>query len=231
MKSFVDHYDQIRNYEFEIQQFTNLTKTTHHAREMGVVDGVSLWLFEAINSNGILITSGWQGDEPAGWNASKSLCSVLSTCSFIPIVSPSCFATRHHRNALGKNIDREWPNPITSEGGILKGMTKDIVRLGKRAFISLQEDPKRFISYFYAWNETNALSEIISTKLSQHFPLSETPKHTPPNGLFCEYAVQSGCERAIQIETPADGSFPLSKRIDCQIDVVKSIVKTINSSL
>lgn len=184
-------------------------------------------MFEANSSDEILITSGWQGDEPAGWHAAKELCYILKNCSFIPIISPSCFSTGEHRNSVGKNIDRNWPDATTSEGAILKGMTRDIVRLGKRAIISLHEDPKRFISYFYAWNETNQVSELLHKELNKHFPLSENTKHTAPQGLFCEYAVESGCDMAIQLETPADGSYPLAKRVECQVDVVKSLVKSL----
>jgi hypothetical protein len=231
MKTFTDHFDQIRNYQLFIEEFLYTTKSTHKPVEMGMIDGMPILLFESNTPNEILITSGWQGDEPAGWNTAKIISSKLVNCSFIPIVSPYCFSSRKHRNALEKNIDRGWPEVKTEEGMILNNKIKDIIRLGRKAFISLQEDPKRFVSYFYAWNETNELSDIVTSKLSEHFPLSETPKHVAPDGLFCEYAVQNGCELSIQIETPADGSFPLTKRVNCQVDVVKSIVKTINSSL
>jgi hypothetical protein len=184
-------------------------------------------LLESKNSNGTLITSGWQGDEPAGWNASKILCQQLPKTSFIPFVSPACFLTRQHRNYDGKNVDRGWPSANTDEGKILQNNISDIVKLGESCFLSLQEDAKRFVSYFYAWNSSIEVEEMIQRKITNHFPTSKDSKYQSKPGMFCEYAVNLGCKTAIQIETPADGSYTLAKRIDCQVDIVKSILQLI----
>lgn len=224
MKSFADHYDQIRNYEIEIQQFSYLTRTTHTPVKLGEVYNTSIWLFESKTPKGVLITSGWQGDEPAGWQASKILCQSLPTVSFIPFVSPICFLNRQHKNYQGKNIDRGWPEAETSEGKILQNNISDIVRLGELCFISLQEDRNRFIPYFYGWNQTVELDEMIQRKITEHFPLAKESNFGSKEGLFCEHAVRNGCKMAVQLETPADGSYTLSKRVDCQVDTVKSLM-------
>ena len=225
MKTFGDHFDQTRQYEQEITEFTYLTKDTHTQRELGSVDGNSIYLFESKSSNGIMITSGWQGDEPAGWIACKTLCKQLPSVSFIPYVSPACFKTRQHRNDYGQNVDRRWPNPESSEGKVLKGITKDLIRLGNRCFISLQEDPHRFISYFYGWSVGVEMEELIARKLKEHFPLTEDPRYTVHEGMFGGYMVSSGSRMAIQLETPGDGSYTISKRIDCQVDTASAIIK------
>jgi len=225
MKTFGDHLDQHREYEQEIAEFTYLTQKTHNARIIGYVDGTSIYLFEAKSPDGVLITSGWQGDEPAGWGASKILCQRFPNASFIPFVSPACFKSRQHRNDYGQNVDRKWPTPQSSEGKVLKGITKDLVRLGNRCFISLQEDPHRFISYYYGWGVGAEMDELITRKFKEHFPLTEEPRHAVHEGMFGGYMIDCGGRMAIQLETPGDGSYTISKRIDCQVDTASAIIK------
>lgn len=229
MKSFTDYQDQKRNYEIEINEFCYLTQKTHNIVEIGIYEDLPVFLFESKNSNETLVTSGWQGDEPAGWCAAKVLCTRFPQTSFIPFVSPACFLTRQHRNYEGKNVDRGWPEIKTQEGMILQSNLYRLITLGRECFLSLQEDPKRFTSYFYAWNESNEIADIVQRKLTEHFSLSENSKTSPPKGLFCEHMVKHGCKMAIQTETPADGSFTLSKRIDCQVAVVEAVIKRVIS--
>jgi hypothetical protein len=225
MKTFGDHLDQYRRYEEEIQEFANYTRNTHIIRELGSVDNNIIYLFESKTSDGTLISSGWQGDEPAGWEAAKILCKNFSNSSYIPYVSPACFKSRQHRNDYGKNVDREWPNPTTGEGKILKSCSEDLVRLSSKCWLSLQEDPKRFISYFYSWNVPIELEEAIEIGIKKHFPLTEGAKHSAKEGMFGGFIVESGSSMAIQLETPADGSYTISKRADCLVDVVSTIMK------
>ena len=228
MKTFGDHFDQTRQYEQEITEFTYLTKDTHTQRELGSVDGNSIYLFESKSSNGIMITSGWQGDEPAGWIACKTLCKQLPSVSFIPYVSPACFKTRQHRNDYGRNVDRGWPEVLTPEGKVLQANISELVRLSKNGLVSLHEDPKRFISYFYGWNLSSETEEIIQIKLKKHFPLTEDAKHTPPDrGLFSEYMISKGIKAAVQLETPADGSYTISVRRDCLIETANAVINSL----
>ena len=224
MKTFGDHLDQNRWYEQEIAQFTYLTRDTHQVRELGSVDGNTLYLFEAKSPNGILITSGWQGDEPAGWEAAKTLAKTMKNVSFMPYASPTCFRSRQHRVDQG-NVGRGWPEVKTPEGQIINNNIDRIVNLSKEAFISLEEDPKRFICYFYSWNTSPDLEELIEIKMKSHFPLTEGAKHTAPEGIFSGYVVAQGAKQAIQLETPADGSYTISKRVDCLVAITPAIVK------
>ena len=225
MKTFGDHLDQYREYQQEIAEFTYLSRNTHTPIELGVVDGNPIYLFEAKTPNGVLVTSGWQGDEPAGWGASKVLCEKFPAVSFLPFASPACFLTRQHKNDYGRNVDRNWPEVVTPEGKVLKSKLKDLVRLGSRCFVSLQEDGKRFVPYYYGWSITDSMSATIAETLKNHFPTYGEIEHTPPDrGLFCEYMKDQGCAMAVQIETPADGSYTISQRIGCQVDVVSSLI-------
>lgn len=225
MKTFGDHLDQTRQYEQEILEFAYLTKQTHEMRELGLVDSTPIYLFESKSPNGILVSSGWQGDEPAGWAASKVLCKSFSRVSFLPYASPACFKSRQHRNDYGKNVDRGWPNTQTPEGVILNNNLETLIRLSQEGYISLQEDPKRFICYFYSWKASLELEERIEIKLKQHFPLTDGAKHVAPNGMFAEHLVSHGVKTAIQLETPADGSYTISKRIDCLVDTAREAIK------
>ena len=69
------------------------------------------------------------------------------------------------------------------------------------------------------------MEELIARKLKEHFPLTEDPRHTVHEGMFGGYMVSSGSRMAIQLETPGDGSYTISKRIDCQVDTASAIIK------
>lgn len=225
MRTFGEHLDQVRKYEEEISLFSYLSKDTHKIVDLGSVDGNAIYMFESTESDGTMVTSGWQGDEPAGWEAAKSLVKIFPRTSFIPYAVPSAFKSRQHKNDYGMNPDAKWPNPLTPEGKIFLSNIERLVQNSKKMFLSLQEDPKRFICYYYGWKTSSEVEEIIEVGLKNYFPLSEGMKHTPREGMFGEFIVANGCKMAIQLETPADGSYPISKRIDCLVDVTTKLLK------
>lgn len=227
-KSFQEQLDETRRYDEEISNFSFLTKDTHEIRVLGEVGNRKVYLFKSNTPNGVLITSGWQGDEPAGWEACKVLCKDAPECSFIPIVSPSCFISRQHRNDYGENVDREWPNPITEEGKILQRNMGLLLELGKQAMISLQEDSHRPFAYSYSWKAPSNIKAAVKQTLSDYFPLWEGGMKEPPaEDMFANYFVDQGCEMAVQLETPADGTRTLALRTACQVDCCKAILALI----
>jgi len=228
LKTFREQLENDLQYDREISQFSILTKDTHEVRILGTVDSKSIYLFEAKNPNGVLMTAGWQGDEPAGWEACKILCKEAPECSFIPFVSPSCFVSRQHRNDYGQNVDRGWPSPTTAEGNILKNSMRDILPLGKECLLSLQEDPHRPFSYFYSWNASANIKAATKETMSDYFPLWGGGIKSPPKeGMFANYFVKAGCKMAIQLETPADGTRTVALRTACQVDCCKAILALI----
>lgn len=229
MKSFNEHLDQSRRYEQEIEQFQYASRETHRVVELGSVDNNVIYLFEAKESDGTLVTSGWQGDEPAGWEAAKRLINKHPRTSFVPFVSPACFKTRQHLDDYGRNIDRDWPEAVTPEGKILKNNIKRLAKLGEKCMVSLQEDQKRFISYYFGWKTTPEVDEAIEMTIRNHFPLSENMKHAPLKGMFCEFAVGSGMSMAVQLETPADGSYNLALRTDCLVSACSKILRLVTA--
>ena len=156
LKSFNNYIltDVQRNYEHEIAEFSVACMSTHKIKILGTDGQNSIVLFESKKPNGVLITSGWQGDEPAGWEASEELVSLAPECSFIPWISPGCFLNRTHTNNDGRNIDRDWPEAVTKEGFALKNNIELLAKLGNRCCLSLQEDCKRSVGYFYGWETT-----------------------------------------------------------------------------
>jgi hypothetical protein len=227
MKSFGDHIDQQRLYTQEIAEFAYITKNTHTIQELGVVDGSTIYLFKSNTPNGILVTAGWQGDEPAGWQSCKNLCETIPDASFIPIVSPSCFISRQHFNDYSRNVDASWPDVVTAEGKVLHENIELLTTLSSKAFFSLQEDRKRGVSYFYTWGDVAVdLKQSIHDTMNHHIPQwNSGDRSAPDRGLFGAYIVSCGSKQAFQIETPADGTYPLAKRIECQSDTVRTIVQ------
>lgn len=218
MKSFGEHLELTRKYEEEISQFSYITRDTHRIVELGSVDGDTIYLFEATESDGTMVTSGWQGDEPAGWETAKRLAVKFARTSFIPYVSPACFKTGEHRNYYGKNVDRGYPEATTGESKILLANLDRISSLSQKLFLSLQEDAKRFVPYYYSWATPVEIEEIIETTIKRHFPLTEQLKYTAHEGMFGGFIVESGAQMAVQLETPADGSYTIARRVDCLFD-------------
>lgn len=231
LKSFNNYIltDVQRNYEHEIAEFSVACMSTHKIKILGTDGQNSIVLFESKKPNGVLITSGWQGDEPAGWEASEELVSLAPECSFIPWISPGCFLNRTHTNNDGRNIDRDWPEAVTKEGFALKNNIELLTKLGNRCCLSLQEDCKRSVGYFYGWETTTNLNTVIRNSMKRYVPeWTQNTSHKPPNGgRFCEYAVQSGCRCGVQLETPADGTVKLSTRILCLVATTQEIIKNL----
>lgn len=228
IRTFKEQLDQDRIYEQEVAHFSFLTKNTHEIRVLGEVGNRKVYLFESKNPNQVLVTAGWQGDEPAGWEACKVLCGEVPECSFIPFVCPSCFITRQHRNDYGENVDREWPNPITPEGQILQKNMPLLMSLGKEAMLSLQEDPHRPFAYSYSWKAPSNVKAAVKQTLSDYFTLWEDGTKAPPaDDMFANYFVGQGCKMAVQLETPADGTRTLALRTACQVDCCKAILALI----
>ena len=228
LKTFKEQLETDLQYDREISQFSILTKDTHEIRILGTVDFKNVYLFQAKNPNGVLVTAGWQGDEPAGWEACRVLCKEAPECSFIPFVSPYCFISKQHRNHDGQNVDRKWPNPVTPEGKILKNNMHDLLLLGKECLLSLQEDPHRPFSYLYSWNASTNIKSATKQTMSDYFPLLENGiKEPPAQDMFANYFVKSGGKMAIQLETPADGTRTVAMRTACQVDCCKTILALI----
>ena len=215
-------------YNREVSKFSILTNDTHDIVVLGQVGDKKIYLFEAKKPNGVLITAGWQGDEPAGWEACKVLCKEVPECSFIPFVSPDCVGTRQHWNRAGKNVDRDYPNPSSEEGKVLIQNIDTLLRLGKSCMLSLQEDPHRPFGYIYSWNADPQVKAMAKNEMRGYFHLWEDGLKTPPTkGMFGDYFVKQGCKMAIQLETPADGTQSLASRTACQVDCCKVILALI----
>lgn len=228
LKTFREQLEQDRLYDQEMSHFAFLTNKTHELIVLGEVDNRKTYLFKSKNPNGVLVTAGWQGDEPAGIEACKILAKDVSDCSFIPVACPSCFVSRQHRNDYGKNADRGWPNPTAGEGKILEASIGSLIELGGECMISLQEDPHRPFSYFYSWNTSNNIKQAVKGIMEDYFPLWEGGIHSPPNdAMFANYFIKSGCKMAVQLETPADGTRTLALRTACQVDCCKAILALI----
>lgn len=228
IRSFKERLDKTRLYEEEIANFAFLTKDTHEVVILGEAEGHKVYLFQSKTPNRVLMTACWQGDEPAGWEACKVLCKETPDCSFIPFVSPSCFISHQHLNDGGRNVDREWPNPSSPEGDILIRNMDRLMSLGKECMVSLQEDPHRPFAYLYSWKVPSNIKVATKEIMSDYFPLWGEGIHLPPNdGMFANYFVGQGCNMAVQLETPADGTRTLALRTACQVDCCKAILALI----
>lgn len=229
IRTFKEHLNLDEVYEREISLFSFLTKDTHEAVNLGVALNRPVYLFKSKTPNGILMTAGWQGDEPAGWEACKVLCKTEIGASYIPYVSPDCFLSKQHTNGQGRNVDRDFADLVTHESRILDKHLKTLVSLGEKCMISLQEDRNRPSAYFYGWNMNSNTESVLKKIMKENMPIWLPGIKEPADrkGMFAAYIVDSGAEMSIQLETPADGTQPLQDRIDCQVDAVKALLSVI----
>lgn len=231
MAQFFEYITRERNsYSAIVDALSKALRNTHKKVEIGNDDlGLPIYLWESYQPK-YLITAGWQGDEPAGWNACLDLVESdwegLKSLSFMPIACPSSMVLRSHFDSLGYNSDRDFPNPQAESSRAIVKVTDLLVSLAPIGHFSLQEDPHRSFAYAYSWGDS-PIQKVI--KILDNGPRSgmvmwdkgeRVPKH---DGMFCEHLQNHGVPFSIQTETPADGTVSLRRRTDAQVDVVRTL--------
>jgi hypothetical protein len=68
--------------------------------------------------------------------------------------------------------------------------------------------------------------ELVEKVFKKHFQSPWKLKWSPNGeGMFCEYIHSQGIPFSIQLETPADGSYPLEKRSSCLSEIVSNYIR------
>ena len=149
-KSFITYIDYINKFSKEVND-------THIKSRLGGVD-----VFvprQETNKPNKLITSGFQGDEPAGpmallkWVQSNNL---PSNVFFIPIVSSESYINKTHFDNSGKNVNLGIPNDSSHEIKELINSTL-LQKMSSGGYLSCQEDPNRDASYLMVWKHNEGL--------------------------------------------------------------------------
>ena len=225
-KSFVQN-----SYRDYIIKFSLAVKDTHVKNKFGKVD-----VFipkQETNQKNKLITSGLQGDEPAGpmgllkWVQSNK---ASSNIFFIPIVSAESYLNKTHFDNSGKNVNLGIPNDPSYE--IQELLNSNLLqKMSSGGFLSCQEDPHRDASYLMVWKHNEELVQDFLKILGDNFKIRSdsddgvrTLDVIEDNTTLGNYCVELGAPFSITIETPVINTTMI-KRVDAQVSMITKFVE------
>jgi hypothetical protein len=223
VKPFRDYLiEEKRSYSPLVEEMTAVLSKTHKRVQIGTEQGMPIYLWESYKPR-LLVMAGWQGHEPAGWLACLELAQEApKDISFLPVACPSAFVTGQKFDYEGVNADEHFPEPRSHSGKEIMKSTKRLVELAKEGCLSLQEDPNRSFGYTYSWGTAPVKKAVALLKTM--VPVMGNGVIVPRRkGLFCEHLHSQGVPYCLQVETPADGTVPLQRRIEAQVALVKAL--------
>ena len=221
-------------YRDYIIKFSKVVKDTHVKNNFGKVD-----VFipkQETNQQNKLITSGLQGDEPAGpmallkWVQSNN---TPSNIFFIPIVSAESYLNKTHFDNSGKNVNLGIPNDPSYEIKELINPTL-LQKMSSGGYLSCQEDPDRDDSYLIIWKHNEKLVQDFLEILEDNFKIRNSDKQILGPGLLGSnikdnttignYCAKLGAPVSITTETPIINTS-ITKRIDAQVSMITKFVE------
>ena len=214
-----------------MNKFSKAIKDTHVKNKIGEVD-VFLPRVET-NKPTKLITSGVQGDEPAGpiallkWvQSNKSPSNII----FIPILSQESYVNKTHFDNSGLNVNHKIPYDPSYE---IKELINPLLikKMSSGGFLSCQEDPNRDASYIMAWKNNNELIKSFLEILEDNFKIrvdsdngvrtSDVIEELDTLGNYC---AKLGAPFSITTETPVINTS-INKRVDAQVLMITKFVE------
>lgn len=214
-------------YQKYITEFSSIIKNTHNKKKVGTVD-VFFPKQESKKPNK-LITSGLQGDEPAGplalleWIKSNK---IPSNVFFIPIVSAESYLNKTHFDDSGKNVNLDIPNNPADE---IKELINPALlqRMSVGGYLSCQEDPERDMAYLLVWKSKKELVESFLDILRKNFKLHKNgvlDSTIEDNETLGHYCAKLGSLFSITTETPVINT-DINTRIESQISMITKFVE------
>ena len=211
-----------------ISKFSQAVKDTHIKNKLGEVD-----VFipqQEINQKNKLITSGLQGDEPAGpmallkWVQSNK---APSNIFFIPILSAESYVNKTHFDNSGQNVNLQIPHNPSYEIEELINPTL-LQKMSSGGFLSCQEDPNRDVSYLMVWKHNEGLIQDFLEILEDNFKIRgdgvRTTDVIEDNTTIGNYCAKLGAPVSITTETPIINTS-ITKRIDAQVSMITKFVE------
>jgi predicted deacylase len=190
-------------------------------------------------SKRVLITSVAHGDETSGLSAILNLINDGFEdndvdVSFIPLLNPTGFIKGTREDEEEKNPNRGYIrdlDPISSEGEIIKKNIRILNALARDAFLDMHEDPreKNFYMYEYAKEQSVVAKEILKIGKKHFKKLFDggilNSEEDNEDGSLEDYMHENGSKISIVTEIP--GKWPIEKRIEASIEIIKKFVELI----
>lgn len=211
-------------------KFENAVRKTHQKIKFG-----DTYIFRPISpslENSLLITAGVQGDEPAGWVAMLEWAqstTVPNNVYMIPIMSVESYENGSHYDHDGENTNHNIPKNPSNEMENILDNEKELKKMTRGGFLSLQEDPNRSEGYLFIWKDNSDLSSRLLDIMSSHFQIYEDGilGLEDDQGMFGEYAVRTlNTPNAYTTETPVLENS-LEKRVKAQVEIIRAVVESI----
>ena len=170
--------------------------------------------------------------------------------TIFPILNPDGLAQNLRVNAAGIDLNRDYRNSKSQE---IASHIEALKTLGKfDAAMMLHEDFEGIGAYLYELNDDDSLGQKIIAAMSQHVPIDVRPiiEEVPATGGVISrkellrihgniedrpdwpeaiYLSVNHTKVSYTTETPKP--FPLENRIEAQIAAVKTLMKSISSSV
>ena len=214
-----------------VNKFSQAVKDTHVKNKIGDID--VFFPIKETNKPTKLITSGLQGDEPAGpiallkWvQSNKSPSNII----FIPILSQESYVNKTHFDNSGLNVNHKIPYDPSYE---IKELINPLLikKMSSGGFLSCQEDPNRDASYIMVWKNNNELIKSFLEILEDNFKIrvdsdngvrtSDVIKELDTLGNYC---AKLGAPFSIATETPVINTN-INKRVDAQVSMITKFVE------
>jgi hypothetical protein len=214
-------------YKNYMVKFSLAVKDTHIKNNFGPVD-----VFvprQETNQPNKLITSGLQGDEPAGplalleWVKSNE---APSNVFFIPIVSTESYLNKTHFDNSGKNVNLGIPDDPAYEVKDLINPTL-LQKMSFGGFLSCQEDFNKDESYLIIWKHNEKLVQDFLEILKDNFKIygdGMLGSNIDNNATIGNYCAKLGAPFSITIETPVINTS-ITKRVDAQVSMITKFVE------
>ena len=215
------------SYQNYISKFYSFIKDTHNKKKIGAVD--VFYPKQKSKQPNRLITSGIQGDEPAGpislleW---VEVNKVPSNIFIIPIVSAESYLNKTHFDDSGKNVNLNIPNnPADEIKELINSALLQSISAG--GYLSCQEDPKRDAGYLLVWKDNKELVQNFLETIKSNFKLhgdGVLDFTINDNETLGNYCAKLGAPFSITTETPVINTS-INKRVDAQVSMIAKFVE------
>jgi hypothetical protein len=209
---------------------------------LGKVSNEKIYLINKTKSNnGVLITAGFHGEEPAGcWSILKYLKEEknIGNTSFIPIVNPTGFKVGERLNMYGENPNRGFvtSGKLSKEGKILVKHIDLLTKISKEGILTLHEDCDANDCFVYCHNNKKVARKLQNVLLKYFKQLKDGPIYPECPDVISSNGIIIDCHdtsfedyfsdkvsQCIATETP--GNKKIQDRIDAGVEVIKTFIK------
>ena len=238
--------NDLRYYYNELRKIVK--KSGLNITTLGKVSNEKIYLINNNNEKGILIASGFHGNESAGpWSILKYLKETknIGNVSFIPIVNPTGFKVCKRYNMYGEDPNRgftdaeECKTKLSREGKILFKNINLLNESSKLGILTLHEDCDKDDCFVYCYKNKKVARRVKKSLLKYFNQLKDGSIDPSLTDAISVDGIIKDCHdgsledyfsdkiaQCITSETP--GRKNIQDRIDAGVEAIKTFIFEIN---